>query len=209
MPKDRTLGKLREREREARRALIVDAALRVFATRPFDRASMRDIAAEAGIAASSIYTYFPDQQTLFIEAMTRESAPLIGKLERIVARQQGPAAVEKVTIAFIDFFMEHDSYFRMMTHFMMQGELGEQPARKVSETMRKVFDAFDRLFPGSDARSTRLNSHSYFAALNGILITFRRYPGRSKAELLRHMRQVGKRMAAMASSGARPSRAKG
>jgi AcrR family transcriptional regulator len=201
MVKQRTFGRLRERERDARRRLIVDAALRVFATRPFDRASMREIAAEAGIAASSIYTYFPDQQALFIEAMTRESAPLIERLEKIVSRSCGPAALEKVTIAFVEFFMEHDSYFRMMTHFMMQGDLGEESARRVGEIMRSVFDNLDRLLPGKDAKSTRLNSHSYFAALNGILITFRRYPGRSRKELVRHMRQVGRKLSSMAAAG--------
>ncbi len=43
----RTLKKLKAAEQETRKPLIMDAAERVFAHKPHDRVSMREIAAEA------------------------------------------------------------------------------------------------------------------------------------------------------------------
>ena len=37
----------------------------------------------------------------------------------------------------------------------------------------------------------RLLSHTLFASLSGILIAFRKYPGRSEEESLAHMQRVG------------------
>jgi len=54
-----TLTKLRERERQARRNLIIDAAIKLFAAKPFKQVGMRDIAAEAGLSPASIYRIFP------------------------------------------------------------------------------------------------------------------------------------------------------
>ncbi len=36
------------------------------------------------------------------------------------------------------------------------------------------------------------HSHACFAAMNGVLITFRNYPGRSKDEVAGHMKKPGK-----------------
>ncbi|HMK33906.1 MAG TPA: helix-turn-helix domain-containing protein, partial [Desulfomonilaceae bacterium] len=67
-----TLTKLRKKERETRRDLIIDAAIRLFATTPFDRVGMRDIASEAGLSPASIYRYFSNRDDLFVEALCRE-----------------------------------------------------------------------------------------------------------------------------------------
>jgi len=59
MKEKNTLNKLREQERGVRRNLIMDAAERVFATKPFDKVSMSEIAEEAGMATSSITPISP------------------------------------------------------------------------------------------------------------------------------------------------------
>ncbi len=68
-----TLSQMKTREREDRKNLIIDAAEQVFSNKPFNKVSMREIADEAGIAPSSIYTYFPNQESLFVEATVRDS----------------------------------------------------------------------------------------------------------------------------------------
>ena len=62
---------LKEHEKETRRDVIKNAAERVFAKKPFDEVTIRDVAREAGISHSLIYRYFPDQQSLFVEACFR------------------------------------------------------------------------------------------------------------------------------------------
>jgi AcrR family transcriptional regulator len=48
---------------------IADAARRLFAERGFDRASIRAIAAEAGVDPALVHHYFGTKQRLFIEAV--------------------------------------------------------------------------------------------------------------------------------------------
>ena len=68
MTKKNTLSKLKQQEREIREDLIIDAARTVFGTKTYDKVSMQEIANAAGIAKSSIYTYFKNQEALFVEA---------------------------------------------------------------------------------------------------------------------------------------------
>ena len=55
----------RERERKQRRELILEAAERVFGRRPFDEASMQEVAAEAQIGMQGLYEQFPSKQSLY------------------------------------------------------------------------------------------------------------------------------------------------
>lgn len=64
MEQNKTFAHVNNEAKLARQALIVEAAERVFAVKPFNKVSIRDIAREAGISHASIYRYFPDQQSL-------------------------------------------------------------------------------------------------------------------------------------------------
>ena len=58
---------------EDRREQIIDAALRVFAEKGFDRATNRDIAREAGITPGLIYHYFESKEVLLRSAIENRS----------------------------------------------------------------------------------------------------------------------------------------
>ncbi len=55
----------------ARRNQILDAAMKVFAEKGFDRATIRDIAKTAGIADGTIYNYFDNKEGLLIGIINR------------------------------------------------------------------------------------------------------------------------------------------
>ena len=81
MVKRDTLNKLKQQERQIREDLIIDAARTVFGAKTYDQVSMNEIAKAAGIAKSSIYTYFPNQEALFVEAAYRDTQRFIDELE--------------------------------------------------------------------------------------------------------------------------------
>jgi AcrR family transcriptional regulator len=185
----------REEQRSARRETIIDAAERVFAAKPFSKVSMRDIAREAGISPALIYRHFPDQQHLFAEAFLRGSQRLIARLKELGKGKRAPS-LEKATDVFITYLTVHEHYFKMMTHFMLEGSMQEALLDRVTGAERALLDQFESLFVARGAKgNTRMLAHSFFAALNGILITFRRHPGRSAGELRKHMDTLGKGMA--------------
>ena len=83
----------------ARRTQILDAATRVFATKGFNRATIRDVARDAGVADGTIYNYFANKTDL-----------LFGLLDRLNDTERRPASLAQATEApFGDAFRD---YFR-------------------------------------------------------------------------------------------------
>lgn len=199
MTKKNTLNKLKSREREVRENLIMDAAEYVFATIPFDKVSMREIADVAGMATSSIYTYFPNQEALFVGTTLRNHNDLLNILREAIDKNKKNLKIEIVINTFLDFINENESYFRMMAIFMTKGNLSEESTVKVNETAKQTFDLFDELFEkiSSPDPNRRLISHYFFTLLNGLLVSYRKLPGRSDEELLNHMKRIGKLAADM------------
>jgi AcrR family transcriptional regulator len=196
-----TLGKLRENEREARRNLIIDAAIRLFARAPYTQVGMRDIAAEAGISAASIYRYFSDRDELFVEALFRESK-VIEQGVRLITGEKAGFSIEEVAARFVDYLLEHDAFFQMMTHFMIDGSISMNALRTFNQTERHLLDAFDEMFRAIGAKGdVRLISHAFFASLNGVLITFRNYPGRDPRDTRKHMLRLARIISAVFEKG--------
>lgn len=65
------MPKVTEQHRERRRDQIVDAALRSFAAKGFQGASMADIIAESGLSAGAIYGHFDGKQQLALAVARR------------------------------------------------------------------------------------------------------------------------------------------
>jgi len=186
-----TLTELKAREREARVNLILDAAERVFATKPFDSVSMREIADEAGMATSSIYTYFPHQETLFVEACVRDHKNLMSEIMESLKDGESMNLSEIIN-TYIDFYARNIAFFRMMTLFMSKGDLSAESMEKLNDIIRQILDQFDKVFSETIyGIKTRYLSHFLFAALNGIVVTFRKFPGRSDDDIISHMKKLG------------------
>lgn len=199
-----TLSKLRATEREVRKNLILDAAVRLFASRPFNEVGMRDIASEVGISPASIYRYFADQDELFVEALVRESRAIEERFQSI--KEQGAhISLEEVAHNFVEYLLEHDSFFQMMTHFMVDGGIRETAVERFNATESRLLDVFDEIFKSIGAeKNVRLVSHAFFAALNGILITFRNYPGRNACETKKHVHRLAALMTEIFAKGTKP-----
>jgi len=183
----KTFANVRSEANLARKKLIIEAAERVFAVMPFNQVSIRDIAREAGISHASIYHYFPDQQSVIIDAFLQGAGEISVTLEKLIEIAITPDII-KVTDAYVTYLMDNDQYFRMMTHFMLDGSLSKEKVEKLNAAERRVFDQFDRMFQKmKKPEPVRPLSHALFAALNGVLITFHNYPGRKKEEVRKHM----------------------
>jgi AcrR family transcriptional regulator len=192
MKKNSVLRQLKAREREVRRDLIIDAARKVFGVKTYDKVSMQEIANEAGIAKSSIYTYFQNQEDLFVEAAYRDTSRFISELEHQLDGQTGRPSFEILIDQFIDYCTANEVYWKMITRFSLSGETSDASARKLDLVARRLMDMLDLVFESeADPEQRRLFSHALFAALSGILIAFRKYPGRSTEESLGHMKKVG------------------
>ena len=187
-----TLNKLKQQEREIRENLIIDAARTVFGSKTYDQVSMNEIAKAAGIAKSSIYTYFPNQEALFVETAFRDTGEFIAALRKRVQAEQN-LSLETFINDYLDYHIEHDAHWRMITHFALHGNIGEASAEKLNQISRQVMDLLETVLKKSDYRGdTRLLSHTLFAALSGIMISFRKYPGRTEPARIAHMKRIAR-----------------
>jgi AcrR family transcriptional regulator len=68
--------------REAKVALIFDAARKVFSEKGFFEARLEDIAAAAGFSKAALYTYYADKEEIFLSLAIRDLENLYLKLEK-------------------------------------------------------------------------------------------------------------------------------
>jgi len=185
-----TIKTLQEAEREARKQLILSATLTLFGKEQISNVSMRDIAKEAGISPALIYRHFKDRDELFIEAFIQKSREMMRTFETTIAKQQ-IASIEKIGNEFINFLLNNQLFFKMMTYFMLDHILIEDHLTRFNETIRELLSIFDKGFKHVGLKKdVRLHSHAFFSALNGIMITFYHYPGRTEEEIEAHIKRL-------------------
>jgi len=73
----------KERERQRVREDILEAALAVFARSGYHRATIEDIARQAGYATGSIYNYFKNKQHLFTSLVQRVFEQMRERMDRV------------------------------------------------------------------------------------------------------------------------------
>jgi AcrR family transcriptional regulator len=83
----------------ARRALIIEAALKVFASKGYHATSLGEIAAEAGVARTVLYDHFPSKRVLLLVVMQEQNSALV---EHVGARITGTGTPEQRMRSTID-----------------------------------------------------------------------------------------------------------
>lgn len=81
---------------------IVEAATRMFADKGYLKASMRDIAKEAGVALSNIYNYFRSKDELFRHVVK----PAMVAFDRLLDAHHGRRGVDIMQMRSDDYFMQ-------------------------------------------------------------------------------------------------------
>ena len=165
------LKQLKEDEREVRRNLIINAAKTLYKKGSFHNIGMRDISNEAGISVASLYQYFPSQDDLFVAILNMELASIKIKL--------GPnkRSLEDIAINIVNFLVDNEEIFLMMSHFMIKGEKKPDVLEKFNAVQDMFLIMLDSvLAKASPEITTRFYSHAFFTALFGNVITFRNYP---------------------------------
>jgi AcrR family transcriptional regulator len=202
MDKKDTLTRLKAEERKLRQQIIIDAAREVFGKKTYDKASMAEIADTAGIAKSSIYTYFKSQEELYAKIAYMDSRAFIENLQfRIAEKQIGESQEDSIKICinfFLDYYIAHKAQWRMITHFALHGNKDMGALDQLNEVGRKLMDLFESIFKGQGCqKDSRILAHTLFSCLSGILIAFRNYPGRTEAARIVHMKRIGSMVEAM------------
>jgi len=71
---------LRESKKLRTRQEIADRAMQLFAERGFDRVTVADVAAAAGVSDKTVYNYFPTKEDLFFDEVPAREAALVAAI---------------------------------------------------------------------------------------------------------------------------------
>ncbi len=186
------LKQLKEDEREVRRKLIVTAAKKLYKKLSFHDIGMRDIASEAGISVASLYQYFPSQDDLFVSILKTE---MIDIKEKLWTEE---LSFEDISIRIVDFLVDHEDIFQMMSHFMIRGEKKPDTLEKFNIIQAIFLNMLESALSRSNPTVVKgFYSHAFFTALFGNVITFRNFPktgGPGNRENLYHIVKITARV---------------
>jgi len=97
----------KEIERGQRRELLLEAAARVFGRKPFDEASMQEVAAEAQIGMQGLYEHFASKQELYEQVSLQRALVYQTRAQAILAGPGAPLAlIHELATAYVQQFKE-------------------------------------------------------------------------------------------------------
>jgi AcrR family transcriptional regulator len=181
-----TLHALKMEQREARRELILSAARALFAEKDFRSVTAREIAGRAGVSPGTLYRYYENLDELFLEVLFSGARDIMDLLDRELDGENG-CSIARFCRVYVNHLNTNMTFYQMMSHFMLGGNLSPETTVRIDPAMRGLLDRVERVVAetaiGDD---TRLVSHALFSSLNGLMISYARYPGRTPEEIRRH-----------------------
>ncbi len=180
-----TLAELKQQEKDARRNLILEAARELFATKDFRQVTVREIARQAGVSVGTIYNYYQNLDQLFLDIFLECSQEIVQLIDQR-AEGSSPTLADLCRI-YVDYLNRNMTFYQMMSHFMLGNDLNPAATERLNTAMRQLLDRIEGVLGHAKVNGgIRLTAHALFAALNGVMISYARYPGRTDAEIREH-----------------------
>jgi len=197
---EKTFDQLKEQERNNRRKLILDAARNLFATQDFRSVTTRQIAKAAGMSIGTIYNYYANLDELFLDVFLKNAEILGRGIDEMAIGDTPP--FREMCVRYVAFLNDNMTFYQMMGHFMLGGELSKTSTEKLDRMMRSLMDRIEAGIRAAGINGdTRLKAHALFSALNGLMISYARYPGRSHDDIRKHTLRLAGLIADMFAAG--------
>lgn len=120
------------------RDLIVEAALAAFAEHGFHGASMRDIAARAGVSQSLVHHHFGSKDALWNFVGERISADFLAYMAEAMAPPLDAQSVSKAVRGYMAYWRDHPAAFRFNLWRLLEGPKEERASRSKAINGRAV-----------------------------------------------------------------------
>src|SRR5262245_58426818 len=184
----------REREKEALRQDILDAARELFVHEGYENVSMRRVAEKIEYSPTTIYLYFEDKAALLFAICEETFAKLAKKMEAIIKEHDDPLkSLKEGCRAYVEFGLKNPNHYRVT--FMLHSGLrlgAEQYLKEGSMGMRAygcLRSAVDACVQGGKFRETDVEaiSQALWATGHGVtslLITKPGFPWVNKKKLI-------------------------
>ena len=112
-----------QRPDDKKRQAITATAARLFATRPFHKVRLDDIAAAARIGKGTLYVYFDNKEDLYFSLIYDAFAGLVGRLKEQPPEQAPADGLRRIVGELVSFAFRHP-YFYELTRAVGTASLG-------------------------------------------------------------------------------------
>lgn len=142
-------GQSAEDRREARRAALIAAAIRLYGEQGFASTSIEAVSAEAGLIKRYFYESFPNAEALLVAAFRQITGALFDHIDSAAAGQAEPVPV--MLTAFFSALQEHPQFARVF--FVEMSGVGTAAEAALEQTRLAL--AARLIGPGGDPASLR------------------------------------------------------
>ena len=134
-------------DKEEKRDLIVQAALKVFAEKGLSNATIRDIALEAGIGKGTVYEYFKDKEEIIHNSFFYFQKIFQFDMEEILlSKEKGIEKLKQLIRVFVKVNQgENSEYMELVFDFWAQGIKGHSKGLMLAE-MKKFYSGYRKVF---------------------------------------------------------------
>lgn len=197
----------RSRAKETRRQALLSAAASLFAVHGFNRVSLEDLGAAAGVSGPAVYRHFPGKQAVLGALLLTVSQDLLEGGRHVVADAADPPAALALLVQFhVDFALSNPDVIRVQDRDFTN--LSEEDQAQVRALQRSYVELWVDVLAGihsdTDMADLRMRAHATFGLINSTPHSVRnhgrRMAARSARPLLENMA-----LAALTAPGAPPA----
>ncbi|MFP4445927.1 MAG: TetR/AcrR family transcriptional regulator [Desulfosudaceae bacterium] len=188
MPDKSSFKDLKQTERETRKGIILEAAIKLFNEKVLHRVGMRDIAAETGISAATIYRYFDSRDDIIVEALVQDINAIEKRLEVLLKNEE--ITIKELAVAVVDYLLDNEPTFQMMCYFLTSSSVDPEARKKFDLVQEYFINMFNMKLNKKGFSSHALFTNAFFASICGVVLTFRNYPGLNPEEKREYMHQM-------------------
>jgi AcrR family transcriptional regulator len=159
----------RSQAKENRRQALLSAAAALFAVDGFNRVSLEELGAAAGVSGPAVYRHFTGKQAVLGALLLSVSQDLLDGGRRVVAESDGAAeALARLVRFHVDFALSNPDVIRVQDQDF--SNLADEDQAEVRTLQRNYVELWvevlAELQDGTEATELRVRAHATFGLIN-------------------------------------------
>lgn len=124
----------KEREKQRRRNVILDAAEKVIFSEGIEQATMQEIADEAELSKGTLYLYFKSKNELYMAIAQRGGGILNGRFGKVFAGDYtGIELIRHIGETYLNFVSENPDYFKAFMYYESMSDVEELQESEIAD----------------------------------------------------------------------------
>ncbi|MEO3932634.1 TetR/AcrR family transcriptional regulator [Micrococcaceae bacterium Sec7.4] len=158
----------RSQAKESRRQALLASAAALFAGDGFNRVSLEDLGAAAGVSGPAVYRHFAGKQAVLGALLLSVSQDLLDGGRHVIADSDGAAALRRLVGFHVDFALSNPDVIRVQDQDF--SNLADEDQAEVRTLQRNYVELWVEvlagLHPGTEAAELRMRAHATFGLIN-------------------------------------------